>query len=146
MPSNWIQNTQCAQILQLALLPRSWNPPHSQSFPCHYLHVQANQAFWNFTQSSWSDCQQWNSLTSRHQKFGHHSQSEFSRRRHKSRPQENQQVTFLLFYESSENKTIIKEFLPKRYFTLTSFETLPERMFSAGKKSLKIGFVFNAWS
>ena len=34
----------------------------------------------------------------RHQKFGHHSQSEFSQRRHKSRPQENQQVSLLLFH------------------------------------------------
>ena len=46
--------TQCAQILQLAVLPRSWNPAHSQSFPCHHLHVQANQLL--LSKSSRSGC------------------------------------------------------------------------------------------
>ena len=56
-----IQNMQCAQILQPALLPRSWNPAHSQSFPCHHLDVQAIRQFLNFVsiffkKTSRSDC------------------------------------------------------------------------------------------
>ena len=32
----------------ITLLPRTWNPAHTQSFPCHYLNVQANQQFLSF--------------------------------------------------------------------------------------------------
>ena len=84
------------KILQLALLPRSWNPAHSQSFPCHHLYVQATQQFLKL--HLWSDSFSNVLLMSRHQKFGHHSQSEFSQRRHKSRPQENKQASVLIIH------------------------------------------------
>lgn len=100
------KNMQSAQILQPAVLPRSWNPPHTQSFPCNHLHVQVTQKFINFF---WIFFAQIVSNMFRHQKFGHHSQSEFSQRRHKSRPSENQRVSLfqVLMWEEGHFEGIL---------------------------------------
>ena len=122
------KNMQSAQILQPAVLPRSWNPPHTQSFPCNHLHVQVsqNQFLLNLL---CTDCLKyvqapkvWSPLTV-------------------GVLTEKAQV-------AAERKPAGESFSGPhvrrrslwRYFTLTSFGTLPEGMFSGGEKSLKIGF------